>query len=502
MFRARRDHGAAGFSPPDGGLKAAAPLVLLALLVRAAFIGLVRIDSDEPQHLHVAWAWSHGLVQYRDVFDNHFPLLHLLFAPLLAVVPESAAVFTIARIAIAPFAIGCAVLLYLVARNVAPQRAALLAAAAFSVLPPWLPKSVEFRNDTLWIFFWLAALALLARRKPAWLLGGVAAGLCLLASVKALPLMAAHALALLVQRTEVSPRGMARFAAGAAVPLAGVALFMLAHGALDDMLYATLSYNGALPVAAGRRIGGALAFVIIAPALALRLPRAASRAHPLARHLALFAAWYAVVLLCFWPLLTPRDFLPLVPLAALGLAALRIPPALALAAATLASVWYAAPWKDAELSRHAVVDDAVRLAAPGEAVFDLKGETVFRRRAVFTIYEAVGRALTSRGAIPDRGPEELAARGCCVAIRDVSFIPPRTRAFLDAHFVDAGAMRVCGTASRGGRFTIAVPQVYAVIATDPSRVVVDGVPYRGPRFLAAGTHTIDRPATIIWWRAR
>ncbi len=34
------------------------------------------IGSDESQHAHVAWAWVHGFVQYRDVFDNHTPLFN------------------------------------------------------------------------------------------------------------------------------------------------------------------------------------------------------------------------------------------------------------------------------------------------------------------------------------------------------------------------------------------------------------------------------------------
>src|SRR5689334_2187683 len=52
---------------------------------------LLRFDSDEPQHLHVIWAWTHGLVQYRDVFDNHMPLFHLLCAPILGLMGEHAA---------------------------------------------------------------------------------------------------------------------------------------------------------------------------------------------------------------------------------------------------------------------------------------------------------------------------------------------------------------------------------------------------------------------------
>src|SRR5258708_36042388 len=47
-----------------------------------------RFDSDEPQHLHVAWGWTAGLVQYRDLFDNHAPLFHILMAPILRLVGE------------------------------------------------------------------------------------------------------------------------------------------------------------------------------------------------------------------------------------------------------------------------------------------------------------------------------------------------------------------------------------------------------------------------------
>src|SRR5687767_2619392 len=144
-----------------------------ALLVRVAFMAFARVDSDEPQHLHVAWAWSQGLIQYRDVFDNHFPLLHLLFAPLMAIASESSTIFLVMRLAIAPVAIACSWLLYLIARPLIGPRGAIIAALAFSVLPPWLPTSAEFRNDTLWIFLWLAALVLIAaRRRPAFLAAG------------------------------------------------------------------------------------------------------------------------------------------------------------------------------------------------------------------------------------------------------------------------------------------------------------------------------------------
>ncbi|MFP5248032.1 MAG: hypothetical protein ACLGH0_15160, partial [Thermoanaerobaculia bacterium] len=59
---------------------AAGTAVVLRLLAYFRY----RFDSDEQQHLHVAWGWTAGLVQYRDLFDNHAPLFHILMAPLLA----------------------------------------------------------------------------------------------------------------------------------------------------------------------------------------------------------------------------------------------------------------------------------------------------------------------------------------------------------------------------------------------------------------------------------
>ncbi len=54
---------------------------LIALRILYAFV--YRVDSDEPQHLHVVWGWAHGMIQYRDFFDNHSPLFQMLCAPLM-----------------------------------------------------------------------------------------------------------------------------------------------------------------------------------------------------------------------------------------------------------------------------------------------------------------------------------------------------------------------------------------------------------------------------------
>ena len=411
------------------------------IAVRCWLVFAHRIDSDEPQHLHVLWAWTRGLVQYRDVFDNHLPLLHLLVAPLMALVPESSAVFTIMRLAIAPFAIGSAWLLYDAARPLFGAHAAGTAALLFSVMPPWLAKSVEFRNDTLWIFFWLAALALLVRRSP--FLAGVAMSLSLLASIKAIPLLLAHVLAGFSERRSIDRKDALQFVAGFALPLAITAVAFTSMQALDDMIREAILFNAAAPVAAVRRIGGAVFFAFAASLFSVIKPRA--------QHLTLFAIWYALLLLCFWPILTPRDFLPLLPVAALAIATrLRTAVVVPVVAMTVISAIDMRVWRPHDPSRVQFVDAVVRTTKPGDYVYDLKGDAVFRRRPVRAIYEDVGRALTANGTLADTGPEDIARTRTCVAIRDSTHIPPRTRAYLNANFVDVGPLRVCRTAAKGG----------------------------------------------------
>src|ERR1700676_214435 len=47
-------------------------------------------NSDEPQHLHVVWAWANGMLPYKDVFDNHSPLFQAISAPLFALLGKRA----------------------------------------------------------------------------------------------------------------------------------------------------------------------------------------------------------------------------------------------------------------------------------------------------------------------------------------------------------------------------------------------------------------------------
>src|SRR5512144_27287 len=97
----RNSTGATRIPSAQQAYMAVALLDLLALRIWLAFT--LRVNSDEPQHLHTVWCWTQGLLPYRDVFDNHAPLFHLLYAPLLAALGERADIVPIMRLAVIPW---------------------------------------------------------------------------------------------------------------------------------------------------------------------------------------------------------------------------------------------------------------------------------------------------------------------------------------------------------------------------------------------------------------
>src|SRR5438552_1997551 len=109
----------------------AALLLAFAVLfaLRAAEATRIHFDTDEAQHLHVAWAWTRGHVQYRDVFDNHAPLFHLLLAPFVLLVGERGDAVVLARFAMFPLFAAALFLAYSIGRRLFGARAGAWGAA-------------------------------------------------------------------------------------------------------------------------------------------------------------------------------------------------------------------------------------------------------------------------------------------------------------------------------------------------------------------------------------
>ncbi len=79
--------------------------LLLLLCLRWFYVTTQSWDSDEPQHLHVVWAWANGLLPYKDVFDNHAPLFQAMSAPLFSLLGERADIVAAMRWAMLPIAV-------------------------------------------------------------------------------------------------------------------------------------------------------------------------------------------------------------------------------------------------------------------------------------------------------------------------------------------------------------------------------------------------------------
>src|SRR5439155_7125573 len=166
----------------------------LALLLRLFYVFRHDFDSDEWQHLHVVWAWTRGLLQYRDVFDNHMPLFHMLSAPLLARIGETPAILYDMRLAMLPFVLVAVWGTYGIGSRILGRRAGLRAAALLALIPNFFLRSIEYRPDILQTMFWILALLVLlggaiGRRRS--LATGLLLGLAAGASLKSILLIAA-----------------------------------------------------------------------------------------------------------------------------------------------------------------------------------------------------------------------------------------------------------------------------------------------------------------------
>ncbi len=84
-------------------------LNLILLIAAVRYITLSDIDSDEVEHAHVTWALNQGVLPYRDLHQNHTPLLWLLFSPVMRFLPHSVETLVLLRWACAlAFAGTCA----------------------------------------------------------------------------------------------------------------------------------------------------------------------------------------------------------------------------------------------------------------------------------------------------------------------------------------------------------------------------------------------------------
>lgn len=470
-----------------GEKRLACSAAAISVILKLVALFRYRFDADEQQHLHVAWGWTAGLVQYRDYFDNHAPLFHLLTAPLLALAGERSDILLWMRL---PMLLLCGVVLwatYLVGRQLYDARTAVWAVILLSLFPPFFLKSLEYRTDNLWTaLVMLAAAALVGRRRP--LVAGLLLGAAVATSLKTLSLLAAIFLAaflthLLVRRQRASS-ALELLAGVAAVP-AVLALFFVQAGAWDPLIYCNVTFNGLTATMRDHLWLGRAVFPLLLAALVFIAWRFRG-ADPWRFSFAVAAAANGLIVFCFWTLISPRDFLAVMPVAAIFAAAALTRTSLRVMAAvialTIAGVWHYADRFENQTDWHVtMMDQVLRLTRPGDRIIDLKGETIYRRRPFYYVFEMVGRTAIAKGLIADTLPEDVVRTRTYVAQADGPMWSPRARAFLSDHFVNVGRLRVAGQwIGEDGAFTIAVPGPYVVLS--------DRGAVTRPRHYAAGRY--------------
>lgn len=511
-------------------LRAGARTWLVAVLVLVGVLRLLMVrslplNSDEPQHLHVVWSWTQGLLPYRDLFDNHTPLFQMLAAPVLALIGESPSTLGWMRAAMLPWTLLALLCLWWLGRSLWSERVATWAVAVAALFPAYFAIAAQFRPDAMWAFAWLAALAVAlgGRWETRRAFGfGVLVGVCFSISFKSTLLIGGLGLAWAiaqwampaVQRVgwRASLRSGAMILGGALLVPGLLTLFFATQGALGDLAYCVIGHNivPGLGTWSGHESRKWLLLLTIA-GIAL-LTRWWLRAEPrddrMHRRMLLWlsALSYYLLLYGIWPLFTRQDrmvALPIVCLCVVGWLAgmLRKPryEAIVLSLVVFAEVaallqrWPPSHPRDVEY--RAYVANILQFTRPGEYVMDAKGESLFRPRPFYYALEGITRERIRLGLIRD----DIAARliGTRTRVVGTAYLPPDAERFVAANYLAiAPSIRVAGQriALRGAGdphpVTIVIPAYYAL--TGPSSgFEIDGVAYRGPAWLASGRHIVS-----------
>ena len=521
-------------------------LLLLILAFKICYVYVLSINSDEPQHLHVAWGWTQGMVQYRDYFDNHTPLFHMAMAPLVGWLGERADILFPMRIAMMPLvaiSLGC---IYWLGARLYSRRAGIWAVVLTGTCPYFLLKSSEFRADILWMTAWFAAIAVAlsgrftrSRAFAAGLLLGATFGVSMKTSLLLVSLLTAFGLVrCLLPEPErkallAHSFGSVLFAlAGVCIVPVAIGAYFAAQDALPNLLYCVFEHNK-LP-GSGFRSQNALRIVLLLlmPPVITYLGRAILRTeseHPLAVQRAtvfVTGAVYLLLLYCFWPHLTPQDYLPAVPLVALSIAPWLLRSkkgAWIVLLIALVQLAFAARQKSPlapTCDRNQVlVQDVLRLTKPSDFVMDSKGETIFRRRPFYYVLETLTQRRMRQGLISDTVADDMARTRTSVCILkrpfDKSRIPEKSLLWVQKHYLQvtdqiwvSGAFlpptQQAEAASRS--FEVAIPANYVVASPDgPVQGTMDGVACAGPVFLKPGAHTFTcsdpRQLAVFWAQA-
>ncbi len=528
--------------------------VLLALLgLRWFYVTTQPWDSDEPQHLHVVWAWSTGLLPYKDVFDNHAPLFQAMSAPLFRLFGERADIVAAMRWAMQPVAVLLIGATYWIGARLFSVRAGFWGALLAASFPGLYAKLGEYRPDLFWAALWLVILAVLIGGKIApgrLFVAGLLFGVAFSVSMKTTFLLFdALAAGIVVwffrvwnEGAEFSkPRAMPNVVACLSATIAGalivpilVIAFFAFQGALPQMYNCVIAHNLTYSWNPWHLIIARitdLRFWLFVPAIAGGVWLAKRDKEPgrAARRLYFLAATglYCPLLFVFWPLISKQDYLPFYPILMLTIGFVLvglgnwIRARFALPVFILSFVvvcWQVVsivrdhpPLKQTNQSNVQIIADTLRLTQPGETVLDAKGQVIFRARPYYYAFEQLTREQAEHGKIKDDVPVRLIANRTPEVVQS-HWLTPETGRFVNQNYVSVGSVMVLGkkvAPDSGGnvQFEISIPEKYRVVTSEgEASGTLDGSPIDGARDLSAGMHDLvvnssHKRAAVVWARA-
>ena len=536
--------------------------LLLLLCLRWFYVTTQPWDSDEPQHLHVVWGWANGLLPYRDVFDNHAPLFQAMSAPLFSLLGERADIVAAMRWAILPIAVVILLTIFWIGRRLFSPRVGFWGASLAASYPDLYTKFGEYRPDLFWAALWLVSLAILTSGKldaRRLFIAGAVIGITFAVSMKTTFLLLDVLTAGLVvwilgfstgrestpsamadqERSPARPwldligRVLAALGGAAIVPILVVAFFAF-KGALPQMYYCVithnLSSNGNPWYSLLHKIWD-VRFWLFIPSIAggLWWAKRDPQSDRATARLFLLAAtgFFCPLLFTFWPLVSKQDFLPFYPLLMLVIAGLLIELGNWIGSKTgwpifllplLVVCWQLAgilrvhpPFEQTNQKNVQIISDTLNLTHPGETVLDAKGQTIYRPRPYYYVFEQITRERVERGDLVDDAPKRLVLARTPVVVES-HWLTPATGRFVNQNYLSVGSVRVLGkkiASSAVGHveFEITIPENYTLVGLNGLvSGTLDGAEINGPRDLAAGPHNIvlnspEDSVAIVWSRA-
>ncbi|MEZ4653332.1 MAG: hypothetical protein R3E12_06955 [Candidatus Eisenbacteria bacterium] len=274
------------------------------------------MNPDEMEHLHSTYLILQGLRPYEDFWQNHAPMLWLLFAPVMRVWPEGASICYVAR---SLAWIGSLLLFLLVVRlaldlrpdAVSRSRTIAIAAAGYWIMA--IPAELTiFRPDALMILgcllaMWIAVRAERVAEDPSrlrlWLWCGVLLAAGLSFSTKVFPVVLAAPLAIAIRPGGLGEkiRSILVYSLGGILGVLPLAVALLAAGNWTSFYRWVVVFNRMRSGAAqGYETWWMVAFLLAGTVLAvwsLGDPRTWPRRPGLTARFTL-----AAVLLCSWML--------------------------------------------------------------------------------------------------------------------------------------------------------------------------------------------------------